>query len=113
MRVRNSDTRDALADEFLRSTGADIPEGQPSPPFAFGAVVRIVHQLHDLRSVIGRSLGVWVCAFGCASKGRRTATDSTDGAPSNAFAVRPAVARPTLFAAGSKRAGGRQTQYRS
>jgi antirestriction protein ArdC len=27
MRVRNTDTRDALADEFLRSTGADIREG--------------------------------------------------------------------------------------
>jgi antirestriction protein ArdC len=27
MRVRNFDTRDALADEFLRSTGADIREG--------------------------------------------------------------------------------------
>ena len=28
MRVRNPDTRDALADQFLRSTGADIREGQ-------------------------------------------------------------------------------------
>ena len=28
MRVRNPDTRDAMADEFLRSTGADIREGQ-------------------------------------------------------------------------------------
>jgi antirestriction protein ArdC len=28
MRVRNPDTRDELADEFLRSTGADIREGQ-------------------------------------------------------------------------------------
>lgn len=28
MRVRNPDGRDALADEFLRSTGADIREGQ-------------------------------------------------------------------------------------
>jgi antirestriction protein ArdC len=28
MRVRNPDTRDALADDFLRSTGADIREGQ-------------------------------------------------------------------------------------
>ena len=28
MRVRNPDTRDVLADEFLRSTGADIREGQ-------------------------------------------------------------------------------------
>ena len=27
MRVRNPDTRDTLADEFLRSTGADIREG--------------------------------------------------------------------------------------
>ena len=27
MRVRNPDRRDALADEFLRSTGADIREG--------------------------------------------------------------------------------------
>ena len=27
MRVRNPDTRDALADDFLRSTGADIREG--------------------------------------------------------------------------------------
>jgi antirestriction protein ArdC len=27
MRVRNSDTRDELADDFLRSTGADIREG--------------------------------------------------------------------------------------
>ena len=27
MRVRNPDTRDVLADEFLRSTGADIREG--------------------------------------------------------------------------------------
>jgi antirestriction protein ArdC len=47
MRVRNPDTRDALADEFLRSTGADIREGHgeayyvPSEDFvsmpAFGA----------------------------------------------------------------------------
>jgi antirestriction protein ArdC len=28
MRVRNPDARDVLADEFLRSTGADIREGQ-------------------------------------------------------------------------------------
>jgi antirestriction protein ArdC len=28
MRVRNPDTRDSLADEFLRATGADIREGQ-------------------------------------------------------------------------------------
>jgi len=28
MRVRNPDTPDALADDFLRSTGADIREGQ-------------------------------------------------------------------------------------
>jgi antirestriction protein ArdC len=28
MRIRNPDTRDALADEFLHSTGADIREGQ-------------------------------------------------------------------------------------
>jgi antirestriction protein ArdC len=28
MRVRNPDTRDTLADEFLRSTGADLREGQ-------------------------------------------------------------------------------------
>jgi antirestriction protein ArdC len=28
MRIRNPDTRDALADDFLRSTGADIREGQ-------------------------------------------------------------------------------------
>ena len=28
MRVRNPDTRDAFADDFLRSTGADIREGQ-------------------------------------------------------------------------------------
>jgi antirestriction protein ArdC len=27
MRVRNPDTRNELADEFLRSTGADIREG--------------------------------------------------------------------------------------
>ena len=27
MRVRNPDTRDGLADEFLRATGADIREG--------------------------------------------------------------------------------------
>ena len=27
LRVRNPDTRDDLADEFLRSTGADIREG--------------------------------------------------------------------------------------
>ena len=27
MRVRNPDTRDALADHFLRSTGAEIREG--------------------------------------------------------------------------------------
>jgi antirestriction protein ArdC len=47
MRVRNPDTRDVLADEFLRSTGADIREGHgeayyvPSKDFismpAFGA----------------------------------------------------------------------------
>jgi antirestriction protein ArdC len=47
MRIRNPDTRDALADEFLRSTGADIREGSgeayyvPSCDFismpAFGA----------------------------------------------------------------------------
>ena len=34
MRVRNPDTRDALADEFLRSTGADIREGAGEAYFA-------------------------------------------------------------------------------
>jgi antirestriction protein ArdC len=39
MRVRNADARDELADDFLRSTGADIREGHgeayyvPSPDF--------------------------------------------------------------------------------
>jgi antirestriction protein ArdC len=37
MRVRNPDTRDALADEFLRTTGADIREGQGEAYFAPGA----------------------------------------------------------------------------
>jgi antirestriction protein ArdC len=31
LRIRNPDTRDALADEFLRSTGADIREGHGEP----------------------------------------------------------------------------------
>jgi antirestriction protein ArdC len=31
MRVRNTDTRDALADEFLHSTGADMREGHGEP----------------------------------------------------------------------------------
>jgi antirestriction protein ArdC len=34
MRVRNPDTRDALADQFLRSTGADIREGQGEAYYA-------------------------------------------------------------------------------
>ena len=34
MRVRNPDTRDALADEFLRSTGADIREGHGEAYYA-------------------------------------------------------------------------------
>jgi len=34
MRVRNPDTRDALADDFLRSTGADIREGSGEAYFA-------------------------------------------------------------------------------
>ncbi len=34
MRVRNPDTRDGLADEFLRSTGADIREGAGEAYFA-------------------------------------------------------------------------------
>lgn len=37
MRVRNPDTRDALADDFLRSTGADIREGRGEAYFAPGA----------------------------------------------------------------------------
>jgi antirestriction protein ArdC len=37
MRVRNPDTRDALADEFLRSTGADIREGQGEAYYAPGS----------------------------------------------------------------------------
>jgi antirestriction protein ArdC len=37
MRVRNPDTRDVLADEFLCSTGADIREGQGEAYFAPGA----------------------------------------------------------------------------
>jgi antirestriction protein ArdC len=36
MRVRNPDTRDALADEFIRSTGADIREGSGEAYFAAG-----------------------------------------------------------------------------
>jgi antirestriction protein ArdC len=36
MRVRNPDTRDALADEFIRSTGADIREGSGEAYFATG-----------------------------------------------------------------------------
>jgi antirestriction protein ArdC len=53
MRVRNPDTRDELADEFLRSTGADIREGHgealflPSRDFismpAFGAFTGADH----------------------------------------------------------------------
>jgi antirestriction protein ArdC len=34
MRIRNPDTRDALADEFLRSTGADIRESQGEAYYA-------------------------------------------------------------------------------
>jgi antirestriction protein ArdC len=37
LRVRNPDTRDALADDFLRSTGADVREGQGEAYFAPGA----------------------------------------------------------------------------
>jgi antirestriction protein ArdC len=37
MRVRNPDTRDALADDFLRTTGADIREGHGEAYFAPGA----------------------------------------------------------------------------
>ena len=46
MRVRNPDTRDALADEFLRSTGADMREGNgeaylcAEPGFYFHAGIR-------------------------------------------------------------------------
>jgi antirestriction protein ArdC len=36
MRVRNSDTRDALADDFLRSTGANIREGHNEAYFVPG-----------------------------------------------------------------------------
>jgi antirestriction protein ArdC len=36
MRVRNPDTRDALADEFLRSTGADLREGHGEAYYAPG-----------------------------------------------------------------------------
>jgi antirestriction protein ArdC len=36
MRIRNPDTRDALADEFLRSTHADIREGQGEAYYAPG-----------------------------------------------------------------------------
>ena len=36
MRVRNPDTRDALADDFLRSTGADIREGHGEAYYAPG-----------------------------------------------------------------------------
>jgi antirestriction protein ArdC len=36
MRVRNPDTRDALADEFPRSTGADIREGSGEAYYASG-----------------------------------------------------------------------------
>lgn len=36
-RIRNPDTRDELADEFLRSTGADIREGQGEAYYAPGA----------------------------------------------------------------------------
>ena len=36
MRVRNPDTRDALADAFLRSTGADIREGHGEAYYAAG-----------------------------------------------------------------------------
>ena len=36
-RIRNPDTRDALADEFLRSTGANIREGQGEAYYAQGA----------------------------------------------------------------------------
>jgi antirestriction protein ArdC len=37
MRVRNPDTRDELADEFLRATGAEIREGHDEAYFAPGA----------------------------------------------------------------------------
>jgi antirestriction protein ArdC len=37
MRARNPDTRDALADDFLRTTGADIREGQGEAYYAPGA----------------------------------------------------------------------------
>jgi antirestriction protein ArdC len=37
MRVRNPETRDPLADDFLRSTGADIREGRGEAYFAPGA----------------------------------------------------------------------------
>jgi antirestriction protein ArdC len=43
MRVRNPDTRDELADEFLRSTGADIREGQ-------GEAYYVPSCLHSRRS---------------------------------------------------------------
>jgi antirestriction protein ArdC len=36
MRIRNPDTRDALADQFLRSTGADIREGHGEAYYALG-----------------------------------------------------------------------------
>jgi antirestriction protein ArdC len=36
MRARNPDTRDALADEFLRSTGADVREGRGEAYYAPG-----------------------------------------------------------------------------
>ena len=36
MRVRNPDARDELADEFLRSTGADIREGHGEAYYVLG-----------------------------------------------------------------------------
>jgi antirestriction protein ArdC len=68
MRVRNPDTRDALADEFLRSTGADVREGHgeayyvPSEDFisvpAFAAFKSADHfyntAFHELTHWTGR-----------------------------------------------------------
>jgi antirestriction protein ArdC len=59
MRVRNPETRDTLADEFLRSTGADIREGHgeayyvPSVDFismpAFRSILPNANRFGDLR----------------------------------------------------------------
>ena len=66
MRVRNPDARDDLADQFLRSTGADIREGHgeacyvPSRDFISMPAFEAFKGADHFYSVAFHELGHWV-----------------------------------------------------